>query len=103
MLQIWSVTIVSMVRYITIFSCMVKYITIVCMVKYVTIVCMVKSVTIISMLLWKGLYCYKFNHIYLLYCYKLNHIYTENYCNNLTIVTQGLIITNLTIFKGEHT
>ena len=100
-----------MVRYITIFSCMVKYVTIVCMVKYVTIVCMVKSVTIISMLLWKGLYCYKFNHVYLLdvytytgnYCYKLNHIYTENYCNNLTIVTQGLIITNLTIFKGEHT
>ena len=92
MLQIWSVTIVSMVRYITIFSCMVKYVTIVCMVKYVTIVCMVKSVTIISMLLWKGLYCY-----------KLNHIDTENYCNNLTIVTQGLIITNLTIFKGELT
>ena len=91
-----------MVRYITIFSCMVKY---------VTIVCMVKTVTIISMLLWKGLYCYKFNHICLLdvctytgdYCYKLNPIDTENYCNNLTIVTQGLIITNLTIFKGEHT
>ena len=50
-----SVRIVSMVRYVTISEML-------SMVKYVTIVCMVKSLTIISMLLWKGLYCYKFNH-----------------------------------------
>ena len=69
-----------MVKSVTIVS-MVKYVTIVCershMVWYVTIVCMVKSITIIEPF---TNCCYKFNHTD--YCYILNH--------TITIVTDPL-------------